>query len=105
VNTDAIPGAGSGAIDFGLYDITVNGGAVVDAGVFAPTVDFHTAVLSNKEVAWGSNESKFSTATKMLWEAEALASDPVKKYDLVGTLSASNSTGAVVMVVKVQYVV
>ncbi len=108
VSTSAVPGGGSAAMDFGFYETTQNGGAILntDGDQIAAAVDIHTAVLTRKDVTYqGGEEDTVINADKMVWELLGLTSDPNKSYDVVGTLTTSNSTAGFDMAVEVVYVV
>lgn len=81
---DAITGA---AGDIGLYDTTLNGGAIVSGTFFA-------AAQSLAAILTGTNLRKSAVNTvakfeQFLWQVLGLASDPNKTYDVVIKLTAA----------------
>jgi hypothetical protein len=107
LTTDTTAG-GSCAIKLGVYDTTANGGAIVGSGdQFGTSIDLHTAALtrSNQMFHSGAASLTVANAEKMLWDALALSSDPNKEYDITATLTADNSSNAVVMILQVDYVI
>lgn len=88
----------AGDLDIGIYQTTANGGAVVDADVFAAAVDVNAAALNGTDVlnesavtAWGLED-----AEKPLWQALGLSSDPGIDYDIVATATEAVQTGGTV---------
>ena len=85
-------GSSAAAADVGIYRTTDDGGAVVDADVFASAVNLNAGALEgtdllneSKVTAWG-----FEDAETMLWQALGLTADPKVMYDIVIT-----ATGAI----------
>ncbi len=108
LSTDATPGGGSVAGTLGLYDTTLNGSAAIaNFDQFGTAIDMHTAALTKSNIMFHSgaatNGLTVANAQKAIWDFLALSSDPVKYYDVVMTLSADNSTGAVKMFLQVDY--
>ncbi len=94
--------------DVGIYDIAANGGAVVDADLFASAQALATALV-NEDVtheAYAANPGfcfRIADVEKPLWQALGLSADPNKLYDIAVTLTAAaGSYGNMAM--KVQYV-
>jgi len=77
-----------GATDIGLYKTTADGGAVVDADLFA-SAQLLTAALTKTELLFESTTITRANSEKALWEHLGLTSDPGITYDVVGTLSAT----------------
>lgn len=91
----------TGLCDFGLYQTTENGSAVVDADFFASAVDMKAAALSSVDITHESGVFSLTNAGKMLWEALGLSVDPCIAYDIVGTTTeAFQAAGVVVLKVK-----
>lgn len=90
VYSDAIGTAS--AADFGLWDTTANGGAVVDADFFASAVVL-TSILAGTDVAHEAASTGLDAddAEKTIWNALGLSSDPNKMYDVVAQLTAGAS--------------
>lgn len=77
----------SGAIDVGLYQTADNGGAVVDADLFASAQVVTTALL-NSNIMHESGVTTFDERNSRVWELLGLTEDPFRDYDVVGTLTA-----------------
>lgn len=96
VYADDAGAAGEG--DWGLYDTTENGGAVVDANFWADAFSLSTAALTGSEAnlaqAFGAEK-----IGKELWEQLGLSADPNKWYDVALTVGTALSGVATVTVV------
>lgn len=93
----------AGAANIGIYETTANGGAVVDADLFASAQDL-TSALSQADVLLESGEYDIAEMEQPLWETLGLSEDPHKEYDVVMTLStATIDAGSVCL--EVLYVV
>ncbi len=93
----------TGLADFGLYQTTENGSAVVDADFFASAVDMKAAALNGVDITHESGIFSLANAEKQLWEALGLAADPCIFYDVVATTTeAFQAAGNVVL--KIRYV-
>lgn len=88
-------------VNFGLSDTTANGAAAVSASYFKAADDIHTAALNKAEIVNG-NVVTVANMEKRVWENLSLSSDPVKMYDVVGTLAA-NCDAAGSVCVEVYY--
>ena len=89
----------TGAADIGLYDI--NGGAVVDADLFA-SAQVLTTALNGTDVTHESAANPIDNADEMIWQRLALTSDPKKAYDVVMTSTATNGSAGTVAL-KIAY--
>lgn len=79
--------AGSvGAVDIGLYDPLVSGGALVHTSVLAQAFSTDTAKLNQGILKPAGNIDK---AEKRIWELLGLATDPRKEYDVAITVTAA----------------
>lgn len=79
----------SAAADFGLYRTTQDGGAVVDADLFASAQSIATAITAGTNVLHESGVLDVSKIEQPLWQVLGLASDPGIDYDIVATLTAA----------------
>jgi hypothetical protein len=87
-------------VNIGLYD--VDGGAVVDADLFASAVDCNAAAVAPTHVEHESAVYGIEDIEKPLWEVLGLSADPMKDYDLtIVSVGDIDSDGT--MSVKVQY--
>ncbi len=93
-------GAATMAFDIGLYHTTADGGAVVDADLFASAVLMLTSAINGTKVAHEAND--IANAEKMLWQILALDADPNCMYDIVLTTTGDNDTAGTISL-KVRY--
>jgi hypothetical protein len=97
----------AGAFDLGVYRTVTDGGAVVDADLFASAINCASAVALTDV----TNESTINTILKQnqpLWQAAGVATAPAPgtKYDVVltcATTAVTTGTGSVA--VKVRYTI
>lgn len=94
-----------GALDIGLYRTAGDGGAVVDADLFASAFVLTNGPFSNTDVTFESGEYTQAEAVKPLWEVLGLTADPMCEYDVAGTITTTYSGAAVGQLVTVNYVV
>lgn len=78
----------AGAANIGVYETTENGGAVVDADLFA-SAQVLTSALDKTSVLHESGVFGKDEVEKRLWEVLGLSADPKKDYDVVLTLSTA----------------
>ncbi len=90
--------------DFGIYQTTENGGAVVDADFFASALSLKDGALSAVDITHESGVFGLEDAEKPLWEALGLSEDPKIMYDVVATLTAAVDTGGT-NTLKMSYVI
>lgn len=95
----------AGAINVGLHRTTQDGGAVVDADLFASAVDLSGGPFSNLDITREAGTSNWTLADseKMLWQALGLTVDPCIEYDVTATIS-TNFNGGSGLLFKVRYV-
>lgn len=95
----------AGAMDFGIYQTTANGGAVVDADLFASAVDINTAALNGTDITYeaATSTAQIDDIEKALWVQLGLSADPGIFYDIVGTSTTAAGTGGTVSL-RVRYV-
>lgn len=80
--------------DVGLYQTAQNGGAVVDADLFASAVDMNAANRA-LDVTRESGVITVANMEKRVWELIGLTADPQREYDVALTLvAAAAATGA-----------
>lgn len=98
LSCDAISTSGAG--DIGVYKSTADGGAVVDADLFA-SAQVITSALKNSDVTFESGSYGVEDVEKPLWEALGLTEDPNLLYDIVMTLTtATGGAGTVSLQVE-----
>jgi hypothetical protein len=95
----------AGAINVGLHRTTADGGAVVDADLFASAVDMSGGPFSNLDITReaGTTNWTLANAENALWQALGLTSDPGIEYDVTATIS-TNFNGGSTLLFKVRYV-
>ena len=93
----------AGAMNVGLYDTAENGGAVVDADLFASALDLAAGPYNNADITHESGEYTYAESEKPLWEVLGLAADPIKDYDLVGDISTTFNGGPTSIKMLVRY--
>lgn len=96
----------AGLMDFGIYQTTANGGAVVDADVFASAVDINNALLNGVDITYesGTTTAQIDDIEKTLWVQLGLSADPGIMYDVVGTSTQAAGTGGTISL-RVRYVI
>jgi hypothetical protein len=89
------PSINGALTDIGLYRTEKDGGAVVDADLFA-SAQALTSTLTGADVLHESGVFSIANGGQELWQALGLTSDPSVQYDVAFTLTAAaTSTGAV----------
>lgn len=79
----------SAAADFGVYQTTQNGGAVVDADCFGSAVSLASANTTGTNILHESGVLDIAEIEQPLWQILGLAADPAIDYDIVATLTAA----------------
>ena len=92
----------SAAADFGIYQTTANGGAVVDADAFGSAVSIASAITTGTNILHESGVLDISEVEQPLWQVLGLTADPVRMYDLVATLTAA-ATASGTLTVRAKY--
>jgi len=84
------------AADFGLYDTTENGGAVVSQSLFASAVVLNAGALNGTDILYeaATAGADISDMEKPLWQQLGLSADPKKNYDIVATLTGAADAAA-----------
>ncbi len=92
------PAITTAAVDIGLYRTAKDGGAVVDADLFA-SAQVLTSALNGTDVLHESGVFSLTNSAQELWQAAGLTSDPSVFYDVAMTLTAAAGSTGVVKVV------
>jgi hypothetical protein len=90
IKTVRIWSAASGAtgqLNVGIYKTAADGGAVVDADLFASAIDPGGGALSAVDITHESGEYTFAESLTPLWAVLGLTADPGINYDVVATVS------------------
>lgn len=93
----------AGAINLGVYDTAEDGGAVVDADLFASAFDLASGPYDHQEVTFESGEYTYAESITPLWEALGLTEDPQKEYDIAYTISTTFNGGPTAIKLAVSY--
>jgi hypothetical protein len=83
---DALTG---GAADLGLYRAAADGGAVVDADLFATAQSIASANATGLQLRFEADD--VANVEKRIWELLGLTADPNLEYDVALTLTAGIS--------------
>ena len=95
----------AGAADVGVYQTSENGGAVVDADLFASAFALTNGPYDNYGLTYESGEYTLAESITPLWQALGLSADPVREYDIASTITTTYSGAAVGQLLTVLYVV
>lgn len=95
----------AGAINIGVWQTVENGGAVVDADLFASALALTGGPFTRSDQTWESGEYTYAESCKPLWEVLGLTSDPGREYDIVAEVSTTGNGMGTTMVLEVLYVV
>lgn len=91
--------------DFGIYRTTRDGGAVVDADLFASAVDIHGGALAKSEILRESTTITVALSEQAIWQFTALTVDPGYSYDVVMTATADNDGTAASVLLEMDWTV
>lgn len=94
----------AGNIDVGVYQTVDNGGAVVDADLFASAFALTNGPITNSDITNESGEYTPLEQSKALWEVLGLSADPKIDYDIAATITTTYNGAAVGQTLKVSYV-
>lgn len=77
----------TGQLDIGLYQTAANGGAVVDADLFASALDPGGGAIAPTDVTHESGQYTYAESLTPLWTVLGLSADPCIDYDVAGTVT------------------
>ena len=95
----------AGAVDIGVYQTAANGGAVVDADLFASALALTGGPFVRSDQTWESGQYTYAESCLPLWEVLGLATDPNREYDIAATVTTTGDGMGTVFVLEVQYVI
>lgn len=95
----------AGNINIGVWQTTGNGGAVVDADLFASALALTGGPFVRSDQTWESGEYTYAESCKPLWEVLGLTTDPCREYDIVAEVSTTFDAAGTTIVLEVQYVI
>jgi len=81
----------AGAIDIGVYQTADNGGAVVDADLFASALALTGGPFSRSDQTWESGQYTYAESCLPLWAALGLSVDPGVEYDIAATVTTTGN--------------
>lgn len=94
----------AGAIDIGVYQTVANGGAVVDADLFASALALTGGPFNNSDQTFESGEYTYAESALPLWSALGLSADPNREYDICATVTTTGNGMGTTMALCVRYV-
>lgn len=95
----------AGNINVGVYQTAENGGAVVDADLFASALALTGGPFENADITYESDEYTEAESVKPLWEVLGLSVDSKRDYDIAATISTTYDAASVGQLLKVRYVI
>lgn len=93
----------AGVVSVGIYQTAENGGAVVDADLFA-TLDLAGGPYNNSDITFESGEYTYAESEKPLWEVLGLTEDPARDYDVAYTITTTFNGGPTAVRCAVRFV-
>lgn len=94
----------TGQVNIGVHQTPANGGAVVDADLFASALDPGGAAIALTDVTFESGQYTYAEAHTPLWQVLGLTADPMREYDITASV-AETIADATLMYLEVQYVI
>lgn len=95
----------AGAVNIGIWQTADNGGAVVDADLFASALALTGGPFERADQVWESDEYTYAESFLPLWSALGLSADPGREYDVVLQVSTTFDGGPTAIGLEVHYVV
>ncbi len=93
----------AGNINIGVWQTAENGGAVVDADLFASALALTGGPFTRSDQTWESGEYTYAESCLPLWEVLGLSADPGREYDIVAQVSTTGDGMGTTMVLEVLY--
>jgi len=95
----------AGAVNIGVWQTANNGGAVVDADLFASALALTGGPFNNSDQTFESGEYTYAESALPLWSVLGLSADPGIEYDIVAQVSTTFNGADTTQVLKVRYVI
>lgn len=95
----------AGAINIGVYQTADNGGAVVDADLFASALALTGGPFTNSDQTFESGEYTYAESALPLWKALGLSADPSREYDIAATVTTTGDGMGTTIALEVRYVI
>ncbi len=93
-----------GAINIGVWKTVEDGGAVVDADLFASALALTGGPFLNSDQTFESTEYTYAESALPLWQVLGLSVDPKINYDIVAEVSTTFNGAGTTIALKVRYV-
>lgn len=93
----------AGAIDIGVYQTDANGGAVVDADLFASALALTGGPFNNSDQTFESGEYTYAESALPLWQVLGLTADSNRDYDICATVTTTGNGMGTTMALAVRY--
>jgi hypothetical protein len=93
-----------GAINIGVWQTAENGGAVVDADLFASALALTGGPFTRSDQTWESGEYTYAESCLPLWQVLGLTADSNREYDIVLEVSTTGNGLGTTIVLEVLYV-
>lgn len=95
----------AGAIDIGIYQTADNGGAVVDADLFASALALTGGPFANSDQTFESGEYTYAESALPLWQVLGLTVDSKREYDVALTVTTTGDGMGTTIALQVDYVI
>lgn len=93
----------AGNINIGIWQTAENGGAVVDADLFASALALTGGPFTRSSQLYESGEFTYAESCLPLWQVLGLSADPNREYDVVAQVSTTFDAAGTTMVLEVLY--
>ena len=95
----------AGAIDIGVYQTAGNGGAVVDADLFASALALTGGPFARSDQTFESGQYTYAESCLPLWQVLGLSADSNRDYDIAATVTTTGNGMDTTMALEVQYAI
>jgi len=95
----------AGAINIGVWQTVENGGAVVDADLFASALALTGGPFARSDQTFESGEYTYAESCLPLWQVLGLTADSNREYDIVAEVSTTGNGMGTVIALEVQYAI
>jgi hypothetical protein len=95
----------AGAIDIGVYQTAGNGGAVVDADLFASALALTGGPFARSDQTFESGQYTYAESCLPLWQVLGLSADSNRDYDIAATVTTTGDGMGTTMALEVQYAI
>lgn len=95
----------AGAVNIGVWQTADNGGAVVDADLFASALALTGGPFNRSDQTFESGEYTYAEAALPLWQVLGLTADSNREYDIVCEVSTTGNGMGTQITLEVQYAI